>query len=201
MDFYDALTDFIFVEQKPQRSDIIFVPGGPCGEIAWHAADLYHQGLAPKILVSGRHSVLSESFCGPLSPSSYQNRTYQTECAFLCDVLKDLGVPDEAILREEQASYTYENAIYCRDLTDRLKLTVSSAILSCQAFHARRALLYFQLLFPDTTFYVSPAITLDVSRDNWFLDEKKIDLVLGEVERCGKQFHEILKSRLSHVIL
>lgn len=201
MEFFDALTDFIFVEQKPQPSDIIFVPGGPCGEIAIHAARLYQQGLAPNILVSGRHSILTQAFPGPSSPPSYQNRSYRTECDFLCDVLQDQGVPREAILREDQASYTYENAIYSRRLTEKLGLSVSSAILSCQAYHARRALLYFQLLFPDTIFYVSPAVTQGISRDNWFLDEGKIDLVLGEVERCGKQFHEILKNRLSHGIL
>lgn len=201
MKFYDALTEFIFIEHQPEPSDIIFVPGGPCGEIAQNAAALYHRGFAPKILVSGKHSVLLDSFPGPRSPASYMAREYETECAFLCDILQENGVPQEAILREEEASYTYENAIFSRKLTDKLGLSVSSAILSCQAYHARRALLYFQLLFPKTAFFVCPAVTMGISRDNWFLDEKKIDQVLGEVERCGSQFHEILKSRLSHDIL
>ena len=34
MKFYDALTDFIFTEQKPEKADAIFVPGGLYGEIA-----------------------------------------------------------------------------------------------------------------------------------------------------------------------
>ena len=38
MKFYDALTDFIFTEQKPEKADAIFVPGGLYGEIAQHAA-------------------------------------------------------------------------------------------------------------------------------------------------------------------
>ena len=40
MKFYDALTDFIFTEQKPEKADAIFVPGGLYGEIAQHAAEL-----------------------------------------------------------------------------------------------------------------------------------------------------------------
>ena len=32
MAFYDALTDFIFVEDEPQISDVIFLPGGLWGE-------------------------------------------------------------------------------------------------------------------------------------------------------------------------
>ena len=37
MKFYDALTDFIFTEQKPEKADAIFVPGGLYGEIAQRA--------------------------------------------------------------------------------------------------------------------------------------------------------------------
>lgn len=201
MNFYDMLTDFIFVEDHPKPADLIFVPGGLYGEIAEHAASLYHQGMAPLILVSGKHSILLDSFPGALSPEHYRTKTYPTECEFLCDILRENGVPNRAILREEEATYTYENAIYSRKLTERLGLRISSAILSCQAYHARRALLYFQLLFPDAQFFVSPAVTRGISRENWFLDTEKIDLVLGEVERCGSQFHDILKKRLTHDIL
>ena len=45
MKFYDALTDFIFTEQKPEKADAIFVPGGLYGEIAQHAAELYQQEI------------------------------------------------------------------------------------------------------------------------------------------------------------
>ena len=54
MKFYDALTDFIFTEQKPEKADAIFVPGGLYGEIAQHAAELYQQGFASLILHCGR---------------------------------------------------------------------------------------------------------------------------------------------------
>ena len=37
---------------------MIFIPGGPCGEIALHAAELYHQGYAPLLIPSGKHSIL-----------------------------------------------------------------------------------------------------------------------------------------------
>jgi hypothetical protein len=50
MKFYDALTDFIFTEQKPEKADAIFVPGGLYGEIAQHAAELYQQGIKSEVL-------------------------------------------------------------------------------------------------------------------------------------------------------
>ena len=56
------------------------------------------------------------------------------------DVLMQNGVPEEAILKEDQATYTYENAIYSRQVTDREYLDIKKAILCCKSCHARRVL-------------------------------------------------------------
>lgn len=196
MAFYDYLTDFIFVEDAPEKADVLFVPGGAYGEIAEHAARLYRQGYVPRILVSGKYSITEGRFAGAKSPASYRKYSYRTECEFLSDILLKNGVPPEAILQEEEATFTYENAINSRALTDSPGLSVRTAIISCQAYHARRCLLYFSLLYPDTRFLICPAVTRGISRDTWMLDPEKIDLVLGEVERCGSQFHDILKNRI-----
>lgn len=194
--FYDYLTNFIFIEDTPDNSDLIFIPGSAFGEIAENAAGLYHAGFASKILVSGKYSKLTGYFEGAVSPKRYLGQIFQDECSFLTHVLRENGVPEAAILRENESTYTYENAINAKKLTDSLKLPIHTAIISCQAYHARRSLLYYQLLFPEVRFLVCPVVTRDVSRDNWHRDPDKIDLVLGEVERCGSQFHNILKNTL-----
>ncbi len=191
MAYFDALTEFIFVEHTPRKADYIFIPGSGYGELAIRAAELYRQGLADKIVVSGRYSILGDRFLGPLSPATYIGKSYETESDFLTAVLIEHGVPNQAVLREKQATYTYENAIYTRRLLKREH--VERAILVCQAYHARRSLMYYQQQFPETIFYVCPAVTREITRRNWHLDAEKIDVVLGEVERCGSQFHEILK--------
>lgn len=201
MQFYDYLTDFIFVEDPPEKADLIFVPGGSYGEIAENAAKLYREGYAPRILVSGRYSITAGHFAGVSSPEPYLQNSYRTECEFLTDILLKNQVPPEAILQEEKATFTYENAIRAREMTDRLGIRVRTAILSCQAYHAKRCLLYFTLLYPDTRFLVCPVVTRNISRENWQKDPEKIDLVLGEVERCGSQFHDILKNRIKDAIL
>lgn len=190
--FYDNITDFIFVDNDPVLSDLIFIPGGSCGEIALQGAELYKRGFADKIMVSGKFSVLKGEFEGADSPLVYCGMEFPTESQFLSRVLQDAGVAEDAIYMEEEATFTYENAIYCRKLTEKLGLQVNRAIISCQAYHARRCLMYYQLLFPETEFYVCPAQTRGINRNNWFLEEKKIDLVLEEVERCGRQFHKIM---------
>lgn len=182
--FVQDMTDFIFVEDAPEKADIIFVPGGDQGALAVTAARLYREGYAPRVLPSGRFSKPT-GFC--------QIPGYETEWAFLRDILLREGVPGEAILEEQEATYTYENAIFSRRVTDALGLRIRRAILCPQAHHARRALLYYKILYPDTTFLVCPTVTRGITRENWYRDPEKIDIVLGELERCGSQFHAILR--------
>lgn len=196
MKFYDDLTDFIFVEHAPQKADYIFIPGSAYGELAVKAAGLYHAGYAGRIVVSGRYSILTGRFEGPVSPPEYRGRSYETECDFLGDLLRENGVAEEDIRRERQASYTYENAICTRKLLEGE--TVKKAILVCQAYHARRCLMYYRLLFPETEFFVCPAVTRGIARESWHRDREKIDIVLGEVERLGRQFHEIMYREAEH---
>lgn len=188
------MTDFIFLEDIPEKSDIIFIPGGSFGALAHTAAKLWHQGLAPYILPSGKYSILSDGFGGSSDNNIPQsNPDPETEFEYMKALLIDDGVSPEAILQENQATYTYENAIFSRKVTDDAGLTIKNAIICCQAFHARRCLFYYELLYPDTHFYICPTVTQGISKDNWFLDDAKIDRVLGEIERCGSQFHTIIK--------
>ena len=45
------ISDFIFVENKPEKADIIFVAGGSFPEPAEIAADLWKEKYAPKIFI------------------------------------------------------------------------------------------------------------------------------------------------------
>ena len=54
--------------------------------------------------------------------------------------------------------------------------------------------MYYQEQFPRTEFLVCPVVTRNISRDNWHRTDEGIDTVLGELERCGGQFHEIMRT-------
>lgn len=58
-----GITDFIFMSDIPQKSDVILVPGTAHAQITEKAAQLYHQGYAPYILPSGRYSSKLGRFC------------------------------------------------------------------------------------------------------------------------------------------
>lgn len=191
--FLNQITEFIFVEDKAEKSDMIFIPGSGFPQLAEEAAKLYHQGLAPYILPSGKYSILNGKFAGVQEKKELYDGEYETEWEFLKEVLKKNHVSEEHILREDKATYTYENAIYSRKVTDCLGMEIKKAILCCKPYHARRSLLYYQLLYPETQFFVRPIQDSDVKRENWYLTEKGIRLVFGEVQKIGEQFEDITK--------
>lgn len=198
--FIRAVSDFIFVEDAPQRSDVIFIPGASHPEHALRAAELYHQGMAPYLLPSGRYSVTLGRFKGV--PEAFRGDypdDYETEWAYLRTVLLKAGVPDSAILREDQATYTWENAQRSRAVTDAMGLQVRRAILCCRAFHARRAMMYYHAAFPQADILVCPAHTPGESREDWFTNEKGRRRVLGEVSRLGNQVNEVFEMMVGNV--
>lgn len=190
--FIRAVTDFVFVQDAPEKADVIFVPGSRKIEHAVRAAELYHAGYAPYVMPSGRYATTYGAFRGV--PERYRADypdEYETEWAFLRAVLMKHGVPESAILREDRATYTWENAQFSRDVLQRQGIPVSTAILSCHAFHARRALLYYQAAMPQVRFLVCPVATPGYTRDDWFLTEKGRARVMGEVQRLGSQVSEV----------
>lgn len=191
--FLKQIEDFMFIEDKPEKADVIFVPGNGYPQMAEKAAELYRNGFAPKILPSGRYSITAGRFTGVLDKKECYCGTYKTEWDFLKDVLMQNGVPEEAILKEDQATYTYENAIYSRQVTDHAELEIERAILCCKSYHARRCLMYYQLLYPETEFYVVPVNADGITRENWRKNEEGIDAVTGELSRIVKQFSLMLE--------
>lgn len=183
MSFVDEYTNFIFLEDQLEPADIIFIPGSDQGALALRAAALWKEGYAKILLPSGKYGKLVGHFTG--------EGAYETEWEYFHHILRKEGVPEEAIFREDQATFTYENAIRSREVTDREGIKVKKAILCCQAYHARRAKLYYQVCFPEAEILVCPVVTKGVSRENWFTKEESIRLVLNEMKHCGTQFYEI----------
>jgi uncharacterized SAM-binding protein YcdF (DUF218 family) len=192
----EDISNFIFLKDQPQTADIIFIPGGSYPEIAEKAARLWKEGYADKILPSGRYSVMRGYFPGPLSKSEKYSTKYETEWDFLKDVLLQSGVDEEAVLREDKSQFTYENALFSKEVTDILGMKIKKALLCCKSFHARRCLMYYQLSYPETEFIICPSDVQGITKDNWHTTEKGIKRVMGELERCGSQFKDIFISQM-----
>ena len=190
MKFLRDITEFIFLEDLPEKADLIIVPGNTWPQPARRAAALYHEGMAPYIVVSGRYSKGQQTFAGAACEGDRYKGAYMTEADFLTDVLIREGVPETAVLQERKAEFTLENARYIRRLLEEKKMTVKKALICCLAFHARRCRMYFEYVFQDTDveFLMCPAVTQGISRCSWMESQKGLDTVLGELRRCGEQF-------------
>lgn len=188
LSFREDVTQYIFAEDEPEKADIIWIPGNAYPQNAERAAALYRQGLAPYILPSGRFSTLTGHFAGVQDKAECYSQTYETEWEFLKDVLVKNGVQESAILREDQATYTWENALNSRRVTDSMGLVIRKAILCCRNVHARRSLMYYQKAFPEAKILVCPSVMENITKENWYTTKEGVDAVNGELSRILYQF-------------
>ncbi|MDQ3705325.1 MAG: YdcF family protein [Chloroflexota bacterium] len=115
------------------RADVIIVlgcnpyapRGGPSvclSSRGQHAANLYHRGLAERIIATGGHI---EN--GP------------TEASVMLRVLTAAGVPESAVVLEEQAHNTIQNIGYSKEIMQHNGW--DTAILVTEPYHIKRATL------------------------------------------------------------
>ncbi|QOR35179.1 YdcF family protein [Clostridium sp. 'deep sea'] len=175
---YDCITEFIFMEDQIEKADVILVPGGSHKQLSQKAAELYNKGYAKYILFSGGHNKhLPDNM---------------SEFEFLKDEAVRSGVPEDAILKEDKASHTFENAKFSLEVLKKHNIIAQKAILVCKNLHARRAYLSYKMYFPkDVKFIVQPIIDgKEIRKNNWFLFQDKTSRVMSEVVKIGKYFEE-----------
>lgn len=186
-DFINDLTEYIFLKDEPKRSDVIFIPGSTYYPLPERAAELYRAGLSDIVIPSGRYSTL-RGHLTLQSPNDKYRFDFSTEAEFFAHVLTQNGVPESAILCEKESEYTCQNAFFTAELAKKHDIKVSSAILVCKSFHARRAYSYYKWVFPDTKICVCPVDSPGESRDDWYKTQKGRDRVLGELKRIADYF-------------
>lgn len=124
----EILGEYLRLETSlPERADAIVVGGaGALLQGAIRAAQLYHHGLSPLIVVSG--------FANPY----YQ--TDHTEATIMKRELLRLQVPSSAILTEHQAQNTGQNITKSEELLRQQGVELKDVILVHQPFMTRRFL-------------------------------------------------------------
>ena len=182
------ISNFIFVSDKPENVDAIFLPGGSHPEQPEYAAELYNEGYAKWLIPSGGISVKHDKWPGVRSKADIYSDDYQSDCEFFTDVFLKNGVPTSAIIGEDQSGHTRDNAFLSRKVVDRRGIDIKTALIVCKAFHARRCLMLYQMAFPNVNIKVCPVHCYNITKDNWYKSETGINRVLGELARCGNQF-------------
>jgi len=136
----------LLVEHKPQKADAIVVFAGGVGESGRagqgyeerveRAVELYHAGFARKIIFS----------------SGYAWKFEEPDLMKLLAV--SMGVPEEVIILESEATSNYENALNVFSIMQ--KQSIDSILLVSSPYNMRRSLLIFRKISPKVKVYASP---------------------------------------------
>jgi uncharacterized SAM-binding protein YcdF (DUF218 family) len=137
----------------------------------WYAARLYHAGKAPLLLLSGGSAT-----------------SVETEAYAMREFLRNLGVPDSALLLEGRSRTTRENAIYSAELLR--SRGIRRVLLVTSALHMHRA----KKLFERQGIAVEPAPTDHEVRLLSLWQRMLPDA--NALERSGRAIKELVGGRL-----
>ena len=170
------LWDYLGMHQTPEKADCIVGFGNFNDNIARRAAELYHQGYAPKILFSGG---LGRNTEGRLpEPEAHRFAKVAIEC----------GVPACDIIREDRSRNTKENIFFTRDTLETLGLPHEHLLGVHQPFMERRIWAAMGVYWPEQRFTVtSPQVTIPqylADAKHQGLDEvTAISVIVGDFQR------------------
>jgi len=157
---------------EPRPADMIFVLCSTDLRVADRAAELYDQGIAPRIAVSGNVGQLTRGLFAA------------TEAEAFADRLIALGVPASVIILEKEATNTGENARFTRRLLEQMGITVQTAVCVQKPFMERRTFATIARQWPELTFTVtSPALGFDAWCAGASSHEAVINAMVGDLQR------------------
>ncbi|WP_163570228.1 YdcF family protein [Fodinicola feengrottensis] len=123
----ETLWDYHQLGHQLRPADIAIGLGSHDLGVATHTAQLFDQGLFPRIV-----------FTGANAPTTIE-RFPRGEAVHYREHALELGVPDNAILIETKARNTGENFTLTRALLKQLDIQVRSAIVVSRPYQQRRA--------------------------------------------------------------
>lgn len=123
---------FLCVDSGPVKADVIVILGGGSHDRPEHAAGLFKEQVAPRIIVSG------------FGDGEINRR-----------ILVEAGVPADAIQVEGESRTTKENAEFTIKLLREQRL--NRVIIVTSWYHSRRALKTFEHFAPEMKFYSRPS--------------------------------------------
>jgi len=144
------------------KADAIVVVSGDTDRIQ-HAIDLYKQGYAPKLILSG---AAKEGFTS--NALAMQIEASQS------------GIPSEDVILEEKAYNTYENATYTKEIV--LSQGIKNIILVSSPYHQRRVYETFKNVFKGSEVKLqnNPSTYSSWRSDSWWKSDKNLHLTQEE---------------------
>lgn len=155
-----------------EPSDVIIGLGSHDVSVAQYAAELWHLGLAPKILFSGANA--------PTTVGQFP----RGEAVHYREIAIGLGVPEGAVIVETRATNTGENVEFSRETLSSLGIPVSNGIVVTRPYQQRRARATFSKAWPgfEARYSAAPSEFDDYLRT--IGDERRvIEMLVGDTQR------------------
>ena len=168
--------DYMHMNMELEKADCIVGFGNYNDDIALRAAELYHQGYAPKVL-----------FTGGLGRNTI-DLWEQTEADRFAEIAMGAGVPKEHIIIENKATNTKDNILFTKEMFEKLGMQVKSFIGVHKPFMERRIYAAMKVYWPEMKMIItSPQLTLEEylinSTKTGLTEEKVIDVIVGDFQR------------------
>lgn len=154
------------MDQKLTKVDAIFVLCSLDTRVAEKAAQLYLDGYADQVIVSGGAGVLTQDIFD------------KPEAQIFADIMIKMGVPISKIILEDKSSNTGENIRFTYRLLQKLGKNFTSFILVQKPYMERRTYATFMKQWPDEGTKILVA-SPDIEYEEYFTDEMPKDLVLN----------------------
>ncbi|KJY83161.1 hypothetical protein TW81_09100 [Vibrio galatheae] len=170
----ERLWSYMQLSDKIEKSDCIFVLGSNDVRVAEHAAQLFLEGWADKLIFSGG--------IGRLTEGVFES----TEAQTFAHIARDMDVPADCIIIEDQASNTGENVRFTYNLTQTLGIELRSFILVQKPYMERRTLATFSKQWPapyERIYVTSPKCEFCDYFNEDIDIETTVTAMLGDFER------------------
>lgn len=171
-----VIWDYLCLRCPPQKADCIVGFGNFNTDIARRAAQLYREGIAPKILFTGGLGRNTEG----LLP--------EPEAVRFAKVAMAEGVPEEDIILEDRSTNTKENILFTREKLEAFGLPHERILGVHQPFMERRIAAAMGVYWPEVSFAVtSPQVTipayLQAAQAQGVTEEAAVCVIVGDFQR------------------
>jgi uncharacterized SAM-binding protein YcdF (DUF218 family) len=167
-----VLWDYHHMNHVPAKADCILALGSHDLRVADRAAELYLQGFAPLVVMSGGLGNFT------------QDMWTESEAEKFAAIAIRKGVPEEAILVENKSTNTGENIVYTQQLLQQKQLDPKNFIVVQKPYMERRSYATFKKHWPDKNLLVtSPQIPfVEYATDDIPLP-RVINIMVGDLQR------------------
>lgn len=164
--------DYMLVHDELKPADMIICLGSHDLNVARRAAELYNKKLASKILITGGRGKITAN-------------NDQTEANAFAAIMYAAGVPENAVMIEDQSTNTGENARFSKDFVKDIYSDIATAILVTKPYMQRRAKATFAQFWPELqTMVTSQQVSYEEYMKTSILGrDKSINVMVGDLQR------------------